>query len=373
MNNIVHALKDKIISEGKKIPRIYKVRKKQPGLPPGTLIHTGAPKVEKITIDVTSYSEETLEEKFFEKIEEVFSYKNSENVSWINIIGLHDTELLEKLGNHFGIHPLALEDVLNTDQRPKVDDYESTLYCVLKSIGLDEDAQEITAEQVSIVFGKSWVVSFQERMPDCFEPVRERIRKGKGRIRKGGSDYLLYALIDMVVDNYFSVLEKIGEAIELLENELVTNPGTESLNTIYKLRRELLFLRKSVWPLREVLSWLQREETELIKEETQIYIRDVYDHAIQVIDTVETYREMISGMLDTYLSSVSNRMNEVMKVLTIIATIFIPLTFIAGVYGMNFMNFPELRWTWIYPWGFWGIILIIGGLMFLFFKRKKWL
>jgi len=373
MNNIVHTLKDKILAEGKKIPRIYKVRKKQPGLPPGTLVHTGLPKVEKITIDVTNYSEEFLEEKYFDRIEDVFSYKDSSNISWINVCGLHDTEILEKLGNHFNIHFLALEDILNTEQRPKIDDYESILYCVLKSIGLDESAKEITSEQVSLILGRGWVITFQERMPDCFEPVRERIRKSKGRIRKSGSDYLTYALIDLIVDNYFSVLEKIGEAIEQLEDELVTNPRAENLNKIYKMRRELLFLRKSVWPLREALSWMQRDETELIKDDTQIYIRDVYDHAIQVIDTIETYREMISGMLDTYLSSISNRMNEVMKVLTIIATIFIPLTFIAGVYGMNFQNFPELQWRWIYPWGFWVTIILVVFIMFIYFKRKKWL
>jgi len=373
MNNIVDSLKQRIIPGTKKKSRIYRVRKKQAGLPPGTLIHTGIKKVENVLIDITEYSEEKFDEKKIETVEDSFRLRDSELTSWINICGLHDTAVLEKVGAHFNIHSLVLEDILNTEQRPKLDDYDSLLYCVLKSIEYDETAGEITSEQVSFVLGKKWLITFQERLPDCFGPIRERILKSKGRIRKGGADYLMYALMDMVVDNYFSVLEKIGDSIQYLEDELVGDPRTENLNTIYKLRRELLFLRKSVLPLREVLNTMLRDDFEFITAETDIFIRDVYDHVIQVMDTVETYREMISGMLDTYLSSVSNRMNEVMKVLTIIATIFIPLTFVAGVYGMNFDNFPELHWKWFYPWGFWSTIFVLGVVMFWFFKRKKWI
>jgi len=370
MNNY---LKFKKNSGNKKKSRIYRVRKKQPGLPPGTLVHTGMKKIENVVIDVTEYSEETLNEKMVEQTEEIFKYRDSNLISWINICGLHDTSVLEKIGNHFNIHSLVLEDILNTEQRPKLDDYESQLYCVLKSIEYDENAGEITSEQVSFVLNKNWLITFQERLPDCFDPIRERLRKSKGRIRKCGADYLMYTLMDLVVDNYFAVLEKIGDSIQDLEDELVTQPKTENLNTIYKLRRELLFLRKSVLPLREVLNTMVRDDFDQISAGTDVFIRDVYDHVIQVMDTVETYREMISGMLDTYLSSVSNRMNEVMKVLTIIATIFIPLTFIAGVFGMNFDHFPELHWKWFYPLGFWSTIIVLGFLMYLFFKRKKWI
>ena len=373
MNNIVNSLKNKINQKNRKKSRIYRVRKKQAGLPPGSLVHTGTKKIEKVLIDITEYNEEKFAEKTIESVEELFQQKDSNLTTWINICGLHDISLLEKIGDHFNIHPLVLEDILNTEQRPKLDDYESQLYCVLKSIEFDEAAGEITSEQVSLILDKNLLITFQERIPDCFEPVRDRLRKGKGRIRKCSADYLSYALMDLVVDNYFSVLENIGDSIQYLEDELVTNPKTENLNTIYKLRRELLFLRKSVLPLREVLNTMLRDEFDLITSDTNIFIRDVYDHVVQVMDTVETYREMISGMLDTYLSSVSNRMNEVMKVLTIIATIFIPLTFIAGVYGMNFDNFPELHWYWFYPWGFWSTIIVLGFVMFLFFKRKKWL
>ena len=373
MNKIVNTLKQKIIPVTKKKSRIYRVRKKQAGLPPGTLVHTGIKKIDTVLIDITEYSEEKFDEKKIENIEDTFRLRDSDLTSWINICGLHDTSVLEKVGGHFKIHSLVLEDVLNTDQRPKLDDYETFLYCVLKSIEFDETAGEITSEQVSFVLGKKWLITFQERMPDCFEPIRDRLIKSKGRIRKSGVDYLMYALIDLVVDNYFSVLEKIGDSIQTIEDELIGDPQPGNLNTIYKIRRELLFLRKSVYPLREVLNSILRDDFDLIADETDIFVRDVYDHVVQVMDTIETYREMISGMLDTYLSSVSNRMNEVMKVLTIIATIFIPLTFVAGVYGMNFDNFPELHMRWFYPWGFWSAIFILGVVMFWFFKRKKWI
>ncbi|MDH4221997.1 MAG: magnesium/cobalt transporter CorA, partial [candidate division Zixibacteria bacterium] len=233
---------------------------------------------------------------------------------------------------------------------------------------------EIVIEQISLILGSNFVISFQEGIEgDVFNPLRERIRAGKGRIRQLGTDYLAYSLIDAVVDNYFIILEKLGEKIESREEELVTNPTPETLQTIHNLKREMIFLRKSVWPLRELISKLEREESSLIHESTGLYLRDVYDHTIQVIDTVETYRDMLSGMLDIYLSSVSNRMNEVMKVLTIIATIFIPLTFVAGIYGMNFEFMPELKWHWVYPWAFWLVIAGITGFLVFYFKRKKWL
>jgi len=373
MDNIVGTIKDKLKTGTRKIPLIYKVHKKTAGLAPGTLVHTGEKKIDKPAISLIEYDQERLDEKNLSTIEEAFDCRDSTITSWININGLHDIALLEKIGDHFSIHPLVLEDIVNTYQRPKSEDYDNQLFCVLKVFNLEEETKEINSEQISFILGENYILSFQEKKNYYFEPVRERLRKGKGRIRKAGAGYLLYALIDALVDSYFDILEKLGDNIELLESELIEDPKPENRETIYKMRRELLLLRKSIWPLREMLSGIQKTESDLIHESTEVFLRDVHDHAIQIIDTIETYRDMTAGMLDIYLSSLSNRMNEVMKVLTIMATIFIPLTFIAGVYGMNFENFPELKWTWVYPWGFWGIILLLGGLMFFFFKRKKWL
>jgi magnesium transporter len=294
-------------------------------------------------------------------------------VTWINVEGLHQVEILEKLGECYGFHPLVLEDILNTDQRPKMEDYGDYLYVVLKMLSLQGQKNEIVTEQVSILLGSNFVISFQEGGEgDVFNSIRDRIKNGKGRIRKMGADYLAYALLDAVVDNYFIILEKLGEKIELLEEELVTRPTSHTLNLIHHMKREMIFLRKAVWPLREVVGGLERAETSLFKEATRIYLRDIYDHTIQVIDTVETFRDMVSGMLDIYLSSVSNRLNSVMKVLTIIATIFMPLTFLAGIYGMNFKYMPELEWRWGYPF-IWLIMIGIGVFMLIYFRKKKWM
>jgi magnesium transporter len=236
----------------------------------------------------------------------------------------------------------------------------------------DQREQEIEAEQVSLILGSNFVISFQEREGDVFTVIRDRIRTGKGRIRKAGADYLAYSLVDAIVDYYFVILEKLGEKIEGIEEELVTNPTPETLQTIHHLKRELIFLRKSVWPLREVISVLERGESALIQESTGIYLRDLYDHTIQVIDSIETFRDMVAGMLDIYLSSVSNKLNEVMKVLTIIATIFIPVTFIVGIYGMNFQYMPELGWRWGYP-VVWLVIVVVVIAMVFYFRRKKWI
>ena len=303
---------------------------------------------------------------------EDMAFVNRPGVTWLDIDGVHQAEILEAVGAQVNLHPLVIEDIHNTYQRPKVEDYEEYLYIVLKMISWDEDSKEILGEQVSLILGQNYVLSFKEDPGDIFDPIRQRLREGKGRIRKMGADYLAYALLDQVVDHYFLVLENLGEQIEDLEEELVTNPDASTLQTIHHLKRELIFLRKSVWPLREAISSLERGESPLFQSETLVYLRDVYDHTIQVIDTIETFRDMVSGMLDIYLSSISNRMNEVMKVLTIIATIFIPLTFIAGVYGMNFVNMPELQW----PGGYfmvWGVMIVIFIGMLIFFKRKKWL
>ena len=286
--------------------------------------------------------------------------------------GVHSVEVIEEIGRLFNLHPLVLEDIANTGQRPKIDDFNEYIFVSLKMLGYDDRKGEITAEQVSIVLGRDFVISFQERVGDVFDPIRERLRNAKGRVRKMCADYLAYALIDSIVDNYFAILEKISDKIEDMESQLLDDPTTTTLHKIHGLKREMLFLRKSVWPLREVISRAQRGELSLISASTEVYFRDVYDHTIQVVDTIETLRDMVSGMLDTYLSSVSNRMNEVMKVLTIIATMFIPVTFIAGIYGMNFEFMPELKWHWSYP-AVWLVMLAVIASMVLYFRRKKWI
>ena len=353
--------------------KFIKKMSKKAGLTPGTLVHIGKKKVEKARIRIIDYDESQLNEKEAKKIEECFPFKEKPTVTWINIDGLHEVGIIEKIGKHFDVHPLVLEDIVNTGQRPKMEDFDSYIFMVLKMLYWDEEKNEVIAEQLSLILGSNFVISFQERVGDVFESVRERIRSAKGRVRRMGADYLAYALADAVVDRYFIILEKLGEKIESMEEELVHNPTPETLQTIHTLKREMIFLRKSVWPLRELISGLERGESDLIREATHIFLRDVYDHTIQVIETIETFRDMVSGMLDIYLSSVSNRMNAVMKVLTIIATIFIPLTFIAGIYGMNFEYMPELKWHWVYPEAFWAIIAVIAGVMLFYFKRKRWL
>jgi magnesium transporter len=340
------------------------------GLSPGTLVPIGTDRAGPVRIRLIDYDEAHVDEKDFEKIEDALQVRDTPTVSWINVDGIHDTGMIEKLGSHFGIHPLVLEDIVNTSQRPKMEDFGDYIYVVLKMLYLDKN--ELVTEQVSIVLGRNFVLSFQERPGDVFNPVRERLRSTKWRIRKLGADYLTYALVDMIVDNYFLILENFGERIEHLEEELIERPTPTRLQAIHTLKRELIFLRKSVWPLRELISGMERAESDLITDVMPVYLRDVYDHTIQVMDTVESYRDMVSGMLDTYLSSVSNRMNEVMKVLTIIATIFIPITFIAGIYGMNFQNMPELSWSWAYFVAL-GLMGCISLVLIMYFRRKGWL
>jgi magnesium transporter len=352
--------------------KLFRKTSKKAGLAPGTLVHDGDKKVEKAKITIIDYDATQFQEKEVETIEECFPFRDTPTITWINIDGLHEVQIIEKIGKHFSIHPLILEDILHTGQRPKMEDFEDHIFLVVKMFYYDEKDNEIKMEQVSLLLGPNFVISFQEREGDIFNSIRERIRNHKGRIRRMKADYLGYALLDTIVDNYFIILEKIGEDIENIEEELVTRPTPETLQTIHNLKRELIVLRKSIWPLREVVNSLERGESPLINEATGVYLRDVYDHTIQVIDTIETFRDMVSGMLDIYLSSISNKMNEVMKVLTIIATIFIPLTFVAGIYGMNFEFMPELKWHW----GYFAALLVmvaVAVIMVFYFRRKRWL
>lgn len=350
-----------------------KKRSQKAGLPPGSLVHIGTKKVGASRIRIMDYDEGSVREKEKAVLQECIPFRDTDSVTWIDIEGLQDIPLLECLGESYRLHPLILEDILNTDQRPKSDEMDGYIYVVLKMLDFDANGPGLISEQVSIVFGRNFVISFQEGLEgDLFEPLRERIRAGKGRIRKMGPDFLAYSLLDSIIDHYFIILEKFAERIETLEENLVSDPRPETLQEIHRLKREMIFLRKSAWPLRELIYGLEKSDSELIRPGTKIFLRDVYDHAVHIIDSIETYREMLSSMLDIYLSSVSNRMNQVMKVLTIIATIFMPLTFLAGVYGMNFKHMPEIGWRWSYPL-LWLVMLGVAGVMLYFFKKKNWL
>jgi magnesium transporter len=352
--------------------RVVKERSVKSGLPPGTLIHIGEKSDREIKITVIDYSEALYEEKEIKALKECFYHTDPSIISWINVEGLHEIEVIQRVGECEGLHPLVLEDILNTDQRPKLEDFGEYLYIVLKMLRKGEGT-DIATEQVSLILGVNFVISFQEGIKgDVFDPIRERIRNGKGKLRSMGADYLAYSLMDAIVDNYFVVLEVTEERIELLEEEVMVSPSAETVRKLHKLKRDMIFLRKSVWPLREVLAAMTRRESKLISDQVALYLRDVYDHVIQVIDIIEVSRDILSGMLDIYLSSMSNRLNEVMKFLTMIGTIFMPLTFLVGVYGMNFKYLPELEWHYGYC-AVWIFMVALSVAMILYFKRKRWL
>ena len=356
----------------KKIFRSTKRLKNKIGLPPGTPVYMGEREKEKIKITVIDYDQQNITKREVSRVEECCPFKEKPTVSWINIDGIHKAETIKKLGKDFDLHPLTLEDIMNPKQRPKVEKFDHYIFIVLKMLSYDEKEEKVLEEQVCLILGENYVLSFQEKEGDIFNPVRDRISSGLGRIRKKRSDYLAYSIVDVVVDHYFLILENLGDKLEQLEDSLTGEPDETILQKIHGLKREMILLRKSVWPLREMINGLERTESTLIHKETLRFFRDVYDHTIQVIDTIETYRDMIFSMHDTYLSAISNRMNEVMKVLTIIATIFIPLTFIAGVYGMNFEFMPELKW----PFGYFaalGVMVLVALIMVIYFKKKKWL
>jgi magnesium transporter len=326
-----------------------------------------------MTIDVISYDQHKLTEQ---KNVDPGELKNlltaKEIVSWINISGVGNLKTLETIGETFGIHPLVLEDIQHCWQRPRSEDFEKFLYVVLRVLSWNQQNEKINAHQLSFILVQNCVLSFNENSEDIFEPIRNRLDKNKGKIRKCGADYLLYSLLDIVVDNYFGCMEKIIEVVNDIEDDLVKNPSREMLLRIHRLKRELLFLSKSIWPLRELFSLFSHNDSHFFTDETTVYVRDIYDHTIQIIDTTESIRETVSSLLDIYLSSLSNRMNEIMKVLTIIATIFIPLTFIAGIYGMNFQYMPELKFQYGYPLTI-AIMMLVAITMLAFFKKKRWL
>ena len=350
--------------------KLVQKRSKKTGLPPGTLVHIGEKKTDKVTIAAFNYTGASCNERRDLSFDDL-ALPTDGSISWVDVGGVHNMDILESFGKLFQLHPLLLEDIANTDQRPKLDDYDTYLFLVMKMLSVT-DRQDIVVEQVSLVLGRNFVLSFQENGTDVFTPVRDRLRGGKGRLRQFGADYLLYALVDSIVDQYFTVVEVLGEKIEALQDLVVSDPKPDTLHQIHALKRQLLFLRRSVWPLREATNSLSRSECPLLQESTKIFIRDVYDHVVQIVDTIETLREMVSASLDIYLSSISYRLNTVMKVLTIITTIFMPLTFIVGIYGMNFEHMPELKWEWGYPLVL-SVMAAIAIAMLGFFIRKKWI
>lgn len=305
-------------------------------------------------------------------VEDCMPGGHGSSITWINVSGVHDVSIIETLGTRYGVHALVLEDIVHTHQRPKIEDHGDYLYLVMRMLSLDETSGEIRGEQVSLILGKSWLITFQEKPGDLFDPVRERSKNPQGRIRRFGADYLAYALVDAIVDHYFILLEKIGDRLEVLEEEIRSHPTPEVLHRIHGLKREMIYLRKSIWPVREVVSQLDKDELPLIRKQTKLYLRDIYDHTIQIMEGVDSFRDMLAGLQDLYLSLASNRMNEAMKVLTIIATIFMPPTFFAGIYGMNFDHMPELH----LPYGYFvvlGVMTISVCVMLVYFRRRNWL
>lgn len=344
---------------------------KQIGLAPGTLIHVGEQKVEQSSISFIDYTPDKLISEKDVSLESCLALKTSPTVSWINLDGIHDITEVEAFGKAFDLHPLALEDILNTDHRPKSEEFEHYLLIILKMLHFDEQTNQIHAEQISLILTKNNVLSFQEQPGDVFDSVRERLERKNGRIRQRGPDYLTYALFDSIVDSYFHILEKIGDRLELLEEELLCQPTQETLQQVHHFKGQLILLRKSVWPLRELVNSLRQNESPLIDASTNVFLRDLSDHIVQIFDSLEIFRDTASGLIDLYMSSVSHRMNEVMQVLTIMAALFIPLTFIAGIYGMNFEVMPELKWRFGYPL-VWLIMLALAAGMLVYFKKKKW-
>jgi magnesium transporter len=352
--------------------RFLKNREASKGQAPGDIIFIGEKKVEEVTIKMIDYDKESLLEKDISDLNDSIAFKDTSTVTWININGLHDTALIKKIGDGFGLHALVMDDIVNTSQRPSIEEYDNYLFIVLKMMHYDELDKKIKSEHLSIVLGKTFLLTFQERPGDVFEPIRERIRKHKGRIRKVGIDYLAYALLDIIVENYMMLIERFGEKIEDIENEILENPSKEILAKIQKYKQEMNYLRKSIRPVKEFILQLVRLDTDLISEHTLPFIKDLLDLSTQAVEGIDTYREMLSDHMEIYNTGINNRLNEIMKVLTIFSAIFIPLTFIAGIYGTNFENVPELHFRYSY-FIFWGVLTLVALFMLRFFKKKKWL
>ncbi|MFT6926746.1 MAG: magnesium transporter [Psychromonas sp.] len=343
------------------------------GLPPGSLIHVGDVREAVTQMSVIDYGAENIKEHKIQSIDEILKYKESDTVTWVIIEGLTDVDIVKRIGTMFDIHQLVLEDILNTHQRPKFEEYDDHLFIVLKCLLPETEQFSVTYEQVSLLVLKNFVFAFKEKKDDLFQPIMQRIRSSNGRLRNLKADYLTYSILDTIVDQNFILIDSLDEAITSLEDVLLTSePVKNTLNTIQKLKREIIRIRRHVSPVRELIAEMLRSESPLIDPKTHIYLRDVSDHAIRVTESIESYREILTGLLDIYISSVSNKMNETMKVLTVFASIFIPLTFLTGIYGMNFEYMPELKWQWAYP-ALWCVFIILPIALLVYFRRKKWL
>lgn len=356
--------------EHRRRSHITHTRKEKVGAVPGTLVYMGQKPENEVKIRLMHYGETTFEET--KDVRHMPGPANEGCIQWLDIVGVHDAETMRVVGDRYKLHPLILEDIMNTGQRPKTDMGEGYIFIVVKMMLRDEKLEAVRQEQVSLVFGEGWLLTFQEKEGDLFEIVRDRIRTDKGRVRRAEADYLAYALVDAIVDNYFLVLEDFGDRIEELETSLMSGRSKGQIQTLQALKREIITLRKSIWPLREVINLLLKSESTLVKNETRPYLHDLYDHTVQLIDTIESYRDILGGMQDLYLSVVNNKMNEIMKVLALISTIFLPMTLVAGIYGMNFEEMPELKASWGYPAAM-TLMLAIGISMFWLFKRRNWL
>jgi len=344
------------------------------GLPPGTVVHTGADRTEKIIINVMTFSKGQMREYIADSLDDCSPPLDKEAIKWVHVRGVHDVDIVKTICDYYGLHPLVIEDIPSVGQRPKFEAMPKSVYLVIREYGLNQDDKQLHSEQVSIVLGKNFVLSFQESSDDLFDSIRNRARNPVSTIRTSGPDYLAYTLLDLLVDKYFVVLEMIGDLIEDLEDELIVHATSDMLNRIYQIKRDLLSFRRHIWPLREVVLKLQRDASSFVDADTHVFLRDLYDHVIRVTDHVETYRESITGMLDIYLSSVSNKMNEVMKVLTVVSTIFIPLTLMASIYGMNWEWIPEivLLGSAGYPLFLFAMLLVTSFLI-MYFRRRGWI
>ena len=345
---------------------------KKAGLPPGTLVHVGEVLETETHITIIDYNRDVIEEQTVESIKQILQCRDKDTVTWVNIEGLGNVDLIGAIGEAFNIHPLVLEDILNTHQRPKFEEYDDYLYCVLKGISLGEDEFSVEYEQISILVLNDFVFTFKEKQDEIFEPVKRRLRSSKGHFRSQGADYLAYVILDNIVDSYFTLQDFLDDIVDSIEEELLNAPTTATLATIQSIKRELIFIRRSISPLREMLNAILRSESPLIEEKTLIYFRDISDHVLRISESIEASRDMVAGLLDIYITTISNKMNEIMKVLTVFASIFIPLTFIAGIYGMNFEYMPELKWKWAYP-VLWMAFITIPAILIIYFKKKKWL
>ncbi|HOJ50243.1 MAG TPA: magnesium/cobalt transporter CorA [Spirochaetota bacterium] len=346
-------------------------KRKKIGLPPGSLIYVGKNLKEKVTIEAFIYDEESYIETEIKKIDEIKSLKENKKTMWLNINGVHDIKIIEKIGEIFNLHPLLLEDVLNTTQKPKLDEYDEYIFLCCQMLSLDNE-YNIIEEHISFVIGKNYVISFQERKGDVFDPIRDRIRFNKGKIKKMKADYLAYCLLDVLIDNYYLITEKISDKIENVEDVIINETKEDLITDIYKIKKDVIIIRKYIWPLRTIIAKLRKNENGIINKSINIFLKDIYDHTVEILETIEIFREILSGLLEINLSAISYKMNSIMKVLTIISTIFIPLTFIAGVYGMNFENMPELKWKYGY-FAALGLMLLVALIMIKYFRKNKWI